>query len=251
MGHIYKFTSPSNKIYFGQTIQTIKERFKPYNRHEGTNPHFTAALDKHKFKNFKKEIFKVPEFMLNYVETTLIRNHDTTDRKKGYNKDTGGSNGRPSKETKQLQSIIKHGANNPMYGRSHTEKFIQNMTGENNYMYGNTHTPEARKTKAETLLVMAQEVKQYTQGLRGYFAVNHHINGWDDQYDGYRQANPVSNSDGTPNMNRQTLQQYFYPKNASTTAPNSPSATRVNNIVDKLSSSFNNQGTNNGPAGSQ
>ncbi|AGE60076.1 GIY-YIG catalytic domain-containing endonuclease [Acanthocystis turfacea Chlorella virus WI0606] len=150
-GYIYKLTSPSDKVYIGQTIRPIEERFVPYKQGKGTNPYFTNALSKHGFDSFVVETFEVPVFMLNFVEITLIRNFNSRDRRFGYNSREGGSRGsisdeqklaisvanrgkkksdvsrkrmsisstgkKATKETKKKLSILNSGKNNPMYGK--------------------------------------------------------------------------------------------------------------------------------------
>lgn len=109
IGRIYKLRSPSGKVYIGQTIQKPDDRFKPYNRNVGTNSYFTNALIKYGFSNFHVEIYEVPLFMLNYLEISLIRSLDTTNRLYGYNSREGGSKGAISEEQKKAISIGNKG----------------------------------------------------------------------------------------------------------------------------------------------
>lgn len=109
IGHIYKLRSPSGKVYIGQTIQKPYDRFKPYNRNVGTNIYFTNALLKYGFSNFHIEIYEVPVFMLNYLEISLIRSLNTTNRLYGYNSRDGGSKGSISEEQKKAISIANKG----------------------------------------------------------------------------------------------------------------------------------------------
>lgn len=46
-------------------------------------------------------ICEVPESALDQYEISYIKYYDSTDRTKGYNKKSGGANGRPSDETKR------------------------------------------------------------------------------------------------------------------------------------------------------
>ena len=115
-GTIYIQIFPHGKKYIGQTIRGSK-RFEQYRRHKGNNPHHTNALKKYDYNNVKVLTFDVPEFLLDYVETSLISLYDTTDRAEGYNKQTGGTNGRHSQET-----IEK------MCGRKHTQEAKKKMS---------------------------------------------------------------------------------------------------------------------------
>ena len=150
-GTIYIQIFPHGKKYVGQTVSK-STRFCQYANEEGNNPHHTNALKKHGYKNVQILMFDVPEFLLDAVEISLIALYDTTDREKGYNKMTGGHNGRPNEETRAKLSLIQSdgrhkGPNNAMFGRKHkpetVEIFKKINTGEHNPFYGKTHTKEA------------------------------------------------------------------------------------------------------------
>ena len=150
-GTIYIQIFPHGKKYIGQTIRGSK-RFEQYKRHEGNNPHHTNALNKYDYNNVKVLTFDVPEFLLDYVETSLISLYDTTDREKGYNKMTGGANGRPNQETiekmRAINSDGRHkGKNNVMFGKKHNPETIEVFKtinkGERNPFFGKKHTPES------------------------------------------------------------------------------------------------------------
>ncbi|AGE52977.1 GIY-YIG catalytic domain-containing endonuclease [Paramecium bursaria Chlorella virus CZ-2] len=128
-GTIYIQIFPHGKKYIGQTIRGSK-RFEQYRRHEGNNPHHTNALKKYGYDNVKVLMFDVPEFLLDCIETSLISLYDTTDREKGYNKMTGGANGRPNQETiekmRAINSDGRHkGENNVMFGKKHKPETIE------------------------------------------------------------------------------------------------------------------------------
>lgn len=168
-GYIYKLVSPSGKVYIGQTIQEPDGRFRSYKRCKGTNKYFTNALLKYGFDSFETYIYKVPRFMLNYLERILINNHNSTDRLYGYNsRDGGGSRGTISDEqkraisaantgkfvsdetreririkatgrvssadTKMKLSLLNKGENNSMFGKK----------GENHPKYGKKATEETK-----------------------------------------------------------------------------------------------------------
>jgi group I intron endonuclease len=150
-GTIYIQIFPHGKKYVGQTVSK-STRFCQYVNEEGNNPHHTNALKKHGYKNIQVLTFDVPEFLLDAVEISLIALYDTTDREKGYNKMTGGHNGRPNEETRAKLSLIQSdgrhkGPNNAMFGRKHKPETIEIFkkinTGKGNPMFGRTHTKEA------------------------------------------------------------------------------------------------------------
>ena len=136
---VYKHTSPSNKVYIGITGVDPVIRWgngKKYTENE----HFTNAINKYGWDNFKHEILfdNLTKEEAELMEQFYIALYDSTNREKGYNKSTGGKSGRgvsPSKEQREKQSKRMSGKNNPMYG----------MTGENNPWYGKTHTEEAKQ----------------------------------------------------------------------------------------------------------
>jgi group I intron endonuclease len=146
-GIIYIQIYPHGKKYIGQTISVVK-RFQKYERHEGNNPHHTNALKKYGYDNVKVLTFDVPEFLLDCVETSLISLYDTTDRTKGYNKMSGGSNGRPNQETiekmRAINSDGRHkGENNVMYGKKHKPETIELFKRQRIGRPGHKHTPES------------------------------------------------------------------------------------------------------------
>ncbi len=92
MGIIYKYTSPSGKVYIGQTKRTIQERAKDKN---GSGYKqcviFYAAIKKYGFENFKVDIIEECEnSLLNEKEKYWIMYYDSTNREKGYNIQEGG-----------------------------------------------------------------------------------------------------------------------------------------------------------------
>jgi len=146
MGTIYIQIFPHGKKYVGQTVSKV-QRFYRYAGGEGNNPHHTNALKKHGYNNLQILTFDVPEFLLDAVEISLIALYDTTNREKGYNKMTGGHNGRPNEETRRKMSISMSEERNPMFGRKHkpetVEIFKKINAGERNPFFGRTHTKEA------------------------------------------------------------------------------------------------------------
>ena len=181
---VYKHTSPSNKVYIGITGVDPVIRWgngKKYTENE----HFTNAINKYGWDNFKHEILfdNLTKEEAELMEQFYIALYDSTNREKGYNKSTGGKSGRgvsPSKEQREKQSKRMSGKNNPMYGkdwregkseeeikkhndkiskantgRKHTpeeiEKMSKRMSGKNNPMYGMTgeNNPWYGKTHTE------------------------------------------------------------------------------------------------------
>ncbi|AGE57528.1 GIY-YIG catalytic domain-containing endonuclease [Acanthocystis turfacea Chlorella virus NTS-1] len=146
-GIIYIQIFPHGKKYIGQTVSK-STRFCQYVNEEGNNPHHTNALKKHGYNNLQILMFDVPEFLLDAVEISLIALYDTTNREKGYNKMTGGHNGRPNEETKEKMSLIQSdgrhkGPNNAMYGKMHKPETIEIFKKTRKGKPGKPHTKEA------------------------------------------------------------------------------------------------------------
>lgn len=99
---VYKFTSPSGKIYFGKTSKTIEERVRTHRlgrnnliKHNKPLPRFYAAWKKYPIENWNKEIVEdvKTEQEANILETNLIKQFNTTNPKFGYNMAPGGNGG--------------------------------------------------------------------------------------------------------------------------------------------------------------
>lgn len=111
---IYKITClVNNKVYIGQTIKTIKDR---WNRHiwnctlEKEKMAITKAIKKYGVINFKiEEIDRASNIEeLNHKEQYYISFYDSISPK-GYNIDSGGKNKTMSEETKKKISISNTG----------------------------------------------------------------------------------------------------------------------------------------------
>lgn len=95
-GFIYKYTSPSGKIYIGQTVNTLKDRAgnilngKKYKKCST----FWKAIQKYKFNNFLVEILEeIPISLLNDREIFYINNFNSLEPN-GYNQTYGGDGGK-------------------------------------------------------------------------------------------------------------------------------------------------------------
>jgi group I intron endonuclease len=153
---VYIHISPSNKRYIG--ITSIKP-FKRWNNGKGykNNEHFFRAINKYGWDNFQHIIIAkgLDEETAQWLEIELIREWDSTNPNKGYNKTLGGEscNGwTPSEETRQRMSenhADVSGENNPFFRKSHTEEFKNSLSeqrmGEGNPMYGVRYSEEKRK----------------------------------------------------------------------------------------------------------
>jgi hypothetical protein len=89
-GIIYKITSPSGKVYVGQTIQNFNERIKSHNRKDSGCTAISRAIQKYK-NQMKYEIIEnnVPQEQLDEREIFWIKEINSL-TPNGYNLNTGG-----------------------------------------------------------------------------------------------------------------------------------------------------------------
>lgn len=119
IGYIYKVTNVVNgKIYIGQTIQSVKDR---WHRHCGKsgisqaelNTHFKRAILKYGRENFRVETIEMCDSSkLNEREKYYIKYYNSYNE--GYNSTLGGQNGyKPYKTSKEdnkaIISLYKYG----------------------------------------------------------------------------------------------------------------------------------------------
>ena len=129
---IYKYTSPSNKVYIGQTKQTLIRRSNgTFGHGYKHSSHFYAAIQKYGgLTNFSIEILKDNLTLeeANRWEQIYIQMYDSTNPKKGYNITTGGSNHTMSSEGKQ-KLRIRMLNNNPMHNPDIAKKSAMQKRG--------------------------------------------------------------------------------------------------------------------------
>lgn len=92
MYNIYKYTSPSNKNYIGQTIYSLEQRRGSHCCNYIDSPLFYNALQKYGIENFKIEILKQCKTKkeANYWENYFILLFRSYIKEYGYNLTLGG-----------------------------------------------------------------------------------------------------------------------------------------------------------------
>lgn len=118
---IYKYTSPSGKVYIGQTNSTIETRagsngiryLRKKPNGEYSQPYIANAILKYGFDNFKKEILYsgLTREEANKKEIETIALYNSTDRRYGYNIKSGGGNFSEEDKLNQSESMKKAWAN--------------------------------------------------------------------------------------------------------------------------------------------
>jgi len=122
---IYKITNDVNdKIYIGQTINSLEERIREYHVEVNYSKHnrpITDAMRKYGLKHFKFEIvidnIQSKEEM-DELERYYIKKLHTTCKENGYNIELGGNSiGKHSEETRRKISLAQMGELNHRFGK--------------------------------------------------------------------------------------------------------------------------------------
>lgn len=127
---IYKITNTVNgKIYIGQTVRNVGERFNEHCRHNNTL--IDRAINKYGKDKFIVEVIASAKSQeeLNELEIKYICEYKSMDKAIGYNLCEGGNNTqgyKHRKESKRKMSKSKQGKytaqDNPFYGKHHSEE---------------------------------------------------------------------------------------------------------------------------------
>lgn len=142
---IYKYTSPSGKMYIGQTCNSLNIRAANGEGYKEC-PKFYQAIQKYGWLNFTSEILvdNLTQDEANQLEEYYINYYNTTDDNYGYNIAKGGLNKIISSETKNKMRISHLGL---IHSEETQEKISQSLT--------NRHlTEEHKKHISETHIGM-------------------------------------------------------------------------------------------------
>jgi group I intron endonuclease len=158
---VYKITNKINgKIYIGQTITTLKQRWKCH-KYSKDDCLFHKAIRKYGAENFTVEQIDVATDMeeLNKKEKYWIEFYDCM-IPKGYNSTTGGDSflfyeGVRKKMSEKRKGVPTNrhlfGEANPFYGKTHSEEtrrklseYAKQRTGERNPFYGHKLTQKQK-----------------------------------------------------------------------------------------------------------
>lgn len=163
--YIYKITSPSGKVYIGQTTH-IKLRFKAYKylSCKGQNRLYKSfvkhGVQNHTFEIIEKFNSDIDVSILNDREIFYIKDY----KDKGFtllNLTDGGLNCRKSEETRKKLSQAKlgkyKGELNPMYGKTHTADVRLKISNINK---GRRMTKENRENLTK---IVSKPVIQYSK----------------------------------------------------------------------------------------
>lgn len=162
-GIIYKVTNIiNNKIYIGQTINSLNNRKKRHYNHINDGSYFHNALLKYEKENWKWEQIDTAYSReeLDKKEKYWIEFYDTFDNKeKGYNLTSGGEHNKSySFETrkkigignkgkiitKECKEKISKALKGRIFSNEHKRNLSKALCGKNNGMYGKKHSIETK-----------------------------------------------------------------------------------------------------------
>jgi len=144
-GLINKF---NQKIYVGQTTRSLQVRIQEHQSEKSGCIKLRHAIKKYGINNFDIQILSSTNNLMtaNFLESFYIKIFDSIEN--GYNLMGGGSNGKASKETRELMSKQRKGEKNPMFGKHHTQTAKDNISikkkGKPGYWKGKSLPQEVR-----------------------------------------------------------------------------------------------------------
>lgn len=139
---IYKLTSPSGKVYVGQTSKTLEERITIHNKDRNraistkrTLPRFYAAWFKYPIDLWKQEVLitNLSKKEANKIEIKQISLHQSLNEKFGYNMTNGGDGGDTGKngdinKRKKHSIFLKKLNKNPNFVRNRIQKALKTIS---------------------------------------------------------------------------------------------------------------------------
>ena len=155
---IYKITSPSGKIYIGQSVN-IKQRISFYKNYKCEKQRkLYASLKKHGWESHKFEVIHLCEVSeLNNLEKHYIKINDSFDTVNGLNLMSGGDGCRHSKET-----IIK--LKNRVVSIETRQKLSDIQKGKISFRKGKKNTKEHNEKVSKTRI--ERNIKVWNDGIK-------------------------------------------------------------------------------------
>lgn len=146
---IYILRNKTNdKVYIGQTSRSLHVRLTEHQSKNSGCIKLQRAISKYSFDNFQSEtlciVYDLPT--ANFLEKFYITLFDSIEN--GYNLMDGGSNGKPSLETRKLMSEQHQGEKNVMFGKHHTQTVKDTISakkkGQPGYWEGKSLSQETK-----------------------------------------------------------------------------------------------------------
>ena len=152
MGYIYKIINKlTNKIYIGQTIQDLNERWRQHKQSKSNCRYLKSAMKKYGIDNFDFKLICICfDNDLDKYECYYMNKYNTI-VPNGYNLRQGGNSGRHNEETKKKIS-----------------ETLKNRTDIVRCKIGKPHTDENKKRISESLkgIKQTQESIQKRREIR-------------------------------------------------------------------------------------
>lgn len=84
----------NNKVYIGQTCNSLKRRSGKNGKNYKSNSHFWNDIEKYGWDNFEHKVVydNLSSVEANIIESELIKQYNSNDYKFGYNNTSGGGN---------------------------------------------------------------------------------------------------------------------------------------------------------------
>jgi group I intron endonuclease len=153
-GIIYKLTSPSLKVYIGQTVDFDRRMAFYAGGHCKGQRHLHSAILKYGWYNFKKEVLcpSYSQSELDQLEIDAIKDHQAANPSYGYNLSLGGvGGGKRNAETKARCHLAQLG-NKKRLGRKHLASTKAKMSS---VQFGAKHSRALRVICLDTGTVYA------------------------------------------------------------------------------------------------
>lgn len=177
---IYKVTNTiNNKIYIGQTTQTLLCRQHGHRYKSENNPkiYFHRAINKHTWESFLWEVLCQCETQeeMNEMEHHYIKQYHSHVSEWGYNLTWGFGNTTTgykfTDEQLKAMSINNTGSKNGMYGKTHSKETIQKWCDKRKGVGVGKNNPNSK-----TYLVIHPDGKQETVECLKPFCKEYNLN---------------------------------------------------------------------------
>ena len=156
---IYKHTSPSGKVYIGQTCQKPENRWQNGNGYK--SGYFYCAIKKYGWNNIKHEVLFTGLDQLNadIIEEDLIYYYKQIG--KSYNLANGGFVNKGWNQSEESKKKISEANKGKKMSKESKEKIRLSKLGENNPNYGKSPSEQTRQKISKALKGKgAKRVKQ-------------------------------------------------------------------------------------------
>lgn len=185
---IYKITNKLNgKIYVGQTVRSMEERWTEHCKKTSDCMAISHAIQKYGKENFTIECVCVANSIeeLNKKEQEFIEEFNSM-KPSGYNLTSGGLNFIRSEESNRKNSESQKGEKNHNFGKKAPlevrAKMAASRRGEKNHFFGRHHSEETKRKLAECRKKQKcprlgtkhseESLKKMSESHKGQIAVN-------------------------------------------------------------------------------